>query len=84
MRLPHLSEMSLLNLWQSLPHFSQKIIKQKETQLHGDRLLFWRAILGGALTYSEACVVDTDTLYEANAALNKKIEDERAQYEANK
>jgi len=53
------------------------VLKKKEASLNGDRWLFWRSILGGALTFTEACAADMETIYEANAALNKQAEHER-------
>ncbi len=53
------------------------LLKQKEEALKGDNWLFWRVILWRVMTFTEACAADMETIYEANAALNKKIELER-------
>lgn len=82
--MPHLEKMNLLGLWQSLPALQQRALKKKEAQLQGDNFLFWRAILGGALTYTEASRVDMETLLEANAALTKSAKDQEKAANAKK
>jgi hypothetical protein len=38
---------------------------------------FWRPILSGALTYTEASEMDQYEIMECNAAIDKKIRDEK-------
>lgn len=54
------------------------LIRQKKEELSGVRWLMWLAVLGGALSYTEAAETDAETLYEAIAAIEKYAELQKA------
>lgn len=59
------------------------LISQAKSRIKNDEFefLFWRAILGKALTYNEACNSDLQAVIDANAVLDLKAEQERNESE---
>ena len=59
-----------------LQPISQRSFYQKKLS-DNENWLFWRPIVNGVLTYTEASQMHITELLEANAALDRKIADEK-------